>query len=166
MAGICERGFDLVVNFALSGGNFGVAIRNVISDILQSTGLFPDPRSTRHSESYDNATNRITTAGYQYDVNGNTIRFRGLRSFFRAVHGGESGNQPRNSRIEDANGTKRRRSLFVRHNRSRRRWLGLGSWLSPTVRDSYPPFDPVSRVSWFRFHFLRCRSARKHSIPK
>lgn len=35
-----------VVNYALSGGNFGVAIRSVLPDILQSTGLFPDPRST------------------------------------------------------------------------------------------------------------------------
>jgi RHS repeat-associated protein len=35
-----------VVNFALSGGNFGVAIRSVLPDILQSTGIFPDPRST------------------------------------------------------------------------------------------------------------------------
>ena len=35
-----------VVNFALSGGNFGVAIRSIIPDILQSTGIFPDPRST------------------------------------------------------------------------------------------------------------------------
>ena len=35
-----------IVNFALSGGNFGVAIRSVIPDILQSTGIFPDPRST------------------------------------------------------------------------------------------------------------------------
>jgi hypothetical protein len=35
-----------VVNFALSGGNFGVAIRSVIPDILRSTGIFPDPRST------------------------------------------------------------------------------------------------------------------------
>lgn len=35
-----------VVNFALSGGNFGVAIRSILPDILQSTGIFPDPRST------------------------------------------------------------------------------------------------------------------------
>jgi RHS repeat-associated protein len=35
-----------VVNFALSGGNFGVAIRSIIPDILQQSGLFPDPRST------------------------------------------------------------------------------------------------------------------------
>lgn len=35
-----------IVNFVVSGGNFGVAIRSIIPDILLATGIMPDMRST------------------------------------------------------------------------------------------------------------------------
>lgn len=102
---------------------------------------------------YDNSTNRITTTGFQYDVNGNMIRSLA-----------EDGVTWVKYEYDAAN-----RLNIVRRDSDQvqlERLLGLGPGPPPTVRDSYPPFDPVSCVSWSRFRFRRRGSARKQALHK